>query len=49
MTEPPSADECRRLAANCIEVAERMSLREDRARMMEMARRWLEIAEKSRG
>jgi len=37
----------RRQAAACIEVAERVSLREDRARMMEMAQRWLELAQKA--
>ena len=47
MTEPPSrAAEYRRLAANCLEVAERMSLWEDRARIMEMAQRWLDLARK---
>ena len=34
----------RRQAAACIEVAQRMSLREDRARMAEMAQRWLDLA-----
>jgi hypothetical protein len=44
-SEPPSrAAEYRRLAAECIEVSERMSLREDRSRMMEMAQRWLDLA-----
>ena len=45
--EPSRADKYRRLAAECLEVAERMSLREDRARMMEMAHRWLELAVKA--
>src|SRR5579862_9541367 len=36
----------RRLAAECLEVAERMSLRADRARMIEMAQRWLDLAKK---
>jgi hypothetical protein len=50
LTEPPSrAAEYRRLAAECLEVAERMSLREDRARMMEMAQRWLDLAQKAEG
>jgi hypothetical protein len=39
--------EFRRHAAACIEVAERMSLREDRTCMMEMAQRWLELAQKA--
>ena len=48
MSEPPSrAAEYRRLAAGCLEVAERMSLREDRARMMEMAQRWVDLAQKA--
>jgi hypothetical protein len=36
----------RRQAAACVEVAQRMSLHEDRLRMMEMAQRWLELAQK---
>jgi hypothetical protein len=34
-----------RMAAQCIEAAERMSLRADRARLLEMAQRWLRLAE----
>ena len=34
----------RRQAAACLEVALRMSLREDRERMAEMAQRWLDLA-----
>ena len=34
----------RRQAAACLEVAKRMSLREDRERMAEMAQRWLDLA-----
>jgi hypothetical protein len=41
------AAEYRRLAAECLEVAERMSLRADRSRMMEMAQRWLDLAKKA--
>jgi hypothetical protein len=41
------AAEYRRQAAACKEVAERMSLREDRALMSEMAERWLELAKKA--
>jgi len=41
------AAEYRREAASCLEVAERMSLSADRARMMEMAQRWLDLAKKA--
>jgi len=41
------AAEYRKLAAQCLEVAERMSLRADRERMMDMATRWLEMARKA--
>jgi hypothetical protein len=34
-----------RMAAQCIEAAERMSLRADRARLLEMAQRWLRLAQ----
>ena len=37
----------RKQASACLEVAERMSLQEDRARMVEMAHRWLELAQKA--
>ena len=32
------------MAAGCLEVAERMSLKTDPARMTEMAQRWLDLA-----
>jgi len=38
------AKEYRRQAAACLQVAERMSLRDDRALMLEMAKHWLELA-----
>jgi len=41
------AAEYRRQAAACLEVAERMSLRDDRARMLEMAQHWLELAQRA--
>jgi hypothetical protein len=41
------AAEYRRHAANCLEVAERMSLDTDRLRMMEMAQLWLDLAKKA--
>jgi hypothetical protein len=37
----------RKHVADCMEVAERMSLREDRDLMLEMAERWLELARKA--
>jgi putative IMPACT (imprinted ancient) family translation regulator len=37
----------RKMAADCIEVAQRMSLKDDRARMMEMAQRWLDLAQQA--
>jgi hypothetical protein len=40
------AAEYRRHAASCLEVAERMSLVDDRVRMTEMAQNWLDLAEK---
>jgi putative IMPACT (imprinted ancient) family translation regulator len=40
-------EEYRKMAANCIEVAQRMSLKDDRARMMEMAQRWLDLAQQA--
>jgi hypothetical protein len=42
--ERTKAAECLREAAACIEVAERMSVQTDRARMVEMAQRWLDMA-----
>jgi hypothetical protein len=41
------AAEFRRQAAACLEVAERMSLEEDRARMIEMAEHWFELARRA--
>ena len=38
------AAEYRRMAASCLEVAEQMSLNSDRAELMEMAKRWLDLA-----
>jgi hypothetical protein len=35
------------MAAGCLEVAERMSLNTDRARRMEMAQRWLDMAQQT--
>ena len=43
--EKDKAAEYRRQAALCLEVAEQMSVRADRVRMMEMARQWLALAE----
>jgi response regulator RpfG family c-di-GMP phosphodiesterase len=41
------AAEFRRQAALCREVAERMSLEEDRVRMIKMAEHWLELAKRA--
>jgi hypothetical protein len=41
------AAEFRRQAAACLEVAQRMSLEEDRARMIEMAEHWFELARRA--
>jgi hypothetical protein len=35
------------MAAGYLEVAERMSLKTDRARMTEMAQRWLDLAQQA--
>ena len=42
------ADEYVRNAQACMEVAERMSLREDRERIVQMAERWLQLAREAR-
>jgi hypothetical protein len=42
-----TAEEYRKMAADCIEVAQRMSLKDDRTRMMEMAQRWLDLAQRA--
>lgn len=47
LPQMPSAEEYRRNAAECREISKRMSLRDDRERMAEMAQRWLELAEKA--
>jgi len=41
------AEEYRRQAAACLEVAQRVSVQKDRERMTEMAQRWLELAQKA--
>jgi len=33
------------MAADCMEVAQRMSLKDDRDRMLEMEQRWLDLAQ----
>jgi hypothetical protein len=38
------ADEYRRQAQACLAMAQRVSKREDRVQMMEMAQRWLDLA-----
>jgi hypothetical protein len=41
------AAEYRKKAAACLEVAEQMSLIQDRALMLEMAQQWLELARRA--
>jgi hypothetical protein len=41
------SEEYRREAAACLEVAERMSLSFDRARKLQMAQHWLDLAVKA--
>jgi hypothetical protein len=41
------ASDYRRFAAECMEIAYRMSANGNRARMMEMAQRWLDLAQKA--
>lgn len=41
------AHEYRRQAELCTRFAEQMSLRDDRAKMIEMARRWLTLAQEA--
>jgi hypothetical protein len=45
-THSMSADHYRRMATQCIDLAQQMSARVDRARLMEMASGWLRLAEK---
>jgi hypothetical protein len=42
-----NASDFRRMAAECLAVARRMSLRSDREHMEAMAQRWTELAEES--
>ena len=42
------ADEYLSNAQACMEVAERMSLREDRERMLQMVERWFQLAREAR-
>ena len=41
------ADDYRKEAQSCIEVANRMSVTEDRIRLLQMAQHWLELAKKA--
>jgi hypothetical protein len=41
------AAEFRRRAAICIDVAQRMSLREDQEQMLQVAEHWLELARRA--
>jgi len=41
------AAEFRRQAAICLDVAQRISLKEDKERMMQVAKHWLELAKRA--
>jgi hypothetical protein len=41
------AAEFRRQAAICLDVAQRISLKEDKERMMQVAEHWLELAKRA--
>ncbi len=43
-TDKMRAERYRREAAACLEVAERMPIASDRARLLEMAQQWLNMA-----
>lgn len=48
MSDPQQkAAEFRRHAAMCVAIAQRMSVRDNRDRMMEMAKRFLDLAQKA--
>lgn len=47
MPKETDSQKYRRLAAECTEVAKRMSLRTDREQMTEMAQNWLSLAEQA--
>jgi hypothetical protein len=49
MGDDSKAAQYRRHAAECTEIAQRMSVRVDRERLMGMAQRWLELAQKAEG
>jgi putative IMPACT (imprinted ancient) family translation regulator len=44
---PSKSSEYRREAAACLEAPERMSVRDDCALMLEMAQRWLQLAQEA--
>jgi hypothetical protein len=46
-TPKSKAEEYRREAAGCLQLAERMSDSADRARLLEMAQDWLDLAVKA--
>jgi hypothetical protein len=41
------ASEYRKLAAECLQIANNISVNGERARLMEMAQKWLELAQKA--
>lgn len=48
MNDWQKSAEYQRKAVFCLEVAQRMSVNEDRERMTEMAQRWLELAQQAK-
>ena len=47
---PDDLKECaryRKMAAECVEIGQRMSLNEDRARLFNMAEHWLRLAQET--
>jgi len=47
MSDKKRAEEYRRQAGLCLEVAKRVSIREDCERMLAMSREWLRLAEEA--
>jgi len=41
------AEECQRNADECLQTAQRMSVKHERQRMLDMARHWQELARKA--
>ena len=41
-----SAEDCRRYAAECLDLARKIGKSDDKARLLEIAERWRELAER---